>query len=216
MKNLLKLSVFFLSASFLLVACSVETQSSTKHAQKKNVTKSNTASKNTYKGHPKVVQSKKPSLSQTALFADTISSHNRIRSKHGLPPLKWSNQLASISQKWANQLGDGKSCKIYHHSGKIPFGENIYRSGAIVWSDGVRKINPVTIKNVVKAWTDEEKWYDYKNNRCQPGKQCGHYTQAVWKGTKEVGCAMKVCADKSQTWVCSYFPAGNIVGARPY
>lgn len=195
----------------LLVSCSVESPPPQK--QTKSISK---VVKPTIK-QPKVFARARPKMkSKKVLFADTLGSHNRLRSKKGLPPLKWSSQLASISQKWANTLGSGKSCKIYHHSGKVPFGENIYRSGATVWSDGAREINPVTITNVVKAWTDEERWYDYKNNRCQPGKQCGHYTQAVWKGTKEVGCAMKVCADKSQTWVCSYFPGGNIVGARPY
>ncbi|MCI5145928.1 MAG: SCP-like extracellular, partial [Candidatus Electrothrix sp. AR3] len=38
----------------------------------------------------------------------------------------------------------------------------------------------------------------------------------VWKETTEVGCAMSVCNDKSQIWVCSYHPAGNVVGKRPY
>ncbi len=159
---------------------------------------------------------KQRALSHKERFSGVLGAHNKVRAKHKLPPLKWSSQLAIISQNWANTLGKNNHCQMYHHKGTPPFGENLYRSSAIVWSDGVREINPVTIKNVVKAWTDEEKWYDYKRNRCQPGKQCGHYTQAVWKGTKEVGCAMKVCADKSQTWVCSYFPAGNFTGARPY
>ncbi|MEE9328025.1 MAG: CAP domain-containing protein [Cocleimonas sp.] len=157
----------------------------------------------------------RPPLSNKQRFEGMLNAHNRVRAKHRLKPLKWSNKLQHYSQQWANQLGRGSHCSIKHRS-QTPYGENLYRSGAVRWSDGRREVSPVTIRQVVKAWTDEERWYDYKRNRCQSGKKCGHYTQAVWRDTTEVGCAMKVCADKSQTWVCSYNPPGNYTGKRPY
>ena len=155
-------------------------------------------------------------LTYTKRFKGTLYAHNKIRAKHNVPPLIWSKKLEDYSMQWAKQLSQNNKCDMYHRSGTPPFGENLYRSTAIVWGDGKREINPVTIKEVVKAWTDEEKWYNYKTNSCQPGALCGHYTQAVWKSTTEVGCAMQVCGDKSQTWVCSYNPPGNYVGIRPY
>lgn len=166
------------------------------------------------KPKPKWVE--RPALSHKARFSAVLSSHNRVRAKHRLPPLKWSDKLAKYSKQWANQMAKGKHCQMYHRSGSPPFGENLYRSTAIIWTDGRREISPVNINNVVQVWANEERWYDYKRNRCQPGQQCGHYTQIVWKDTKEVGCAMNVCADKSQTWVCSYNPPGNYIGVRPY
>ena len=155
-------------------------------------------------------------LTHKERFTGMLHAHNKIRAKHNIAPLKWSKKLENYSMQWAKQLSRGNKCQMYHRSGSTPFGENLYRSTAIVWTDGKREINPVTIKDVVKAWTDEEKWYNYKTNSCQPGAQCGHYTQAVWKNTTEVGCAMQVCGDKSQTWVCSYNPPGNYIGLRPY
>lgn len=159
-------------------------------------------------------------LSKNAFIAETLSSHNKVRRKHGLSPLKWSDHLATYSQQWANELGKGNACTMRHRSGTPPYGENLYWSSPVVWTDGKREIkretNPVSIRDVVKVWADEEQWYNYQRNSCQPGQRCGHYTQIVWKNTTEVGCAMKICPDQSQTWVCSYNPPGNFMGMRPY
>jgi len=167
-----------------------------------------------------IVPKAKTNLNRQQLFAGELDSHNRVRAKHGLQPLKWSDKLAKYSQEWADHLGRGNSCQMYHRSGRPLYGENLYISSAVVWSDGKKEVarerNQVNIRNVVKVWTDEERWYNYEKNSCQPGKQCGHYTQVVWKETTEVGCAVNFCGDQSQNWVCSYNPPGNVVGRRPY
>ncbi len=168
---------------------------------------------------PFIPKAKTP-LTRQQLFSGVLDVHNRVRAKHKLKPLKWSDKLAEYSQQWADHLGKSQSCKMYHRSGSPPHGENLYISSAVIWSEGNKEVarerNRVTIKNVVKAWTDEEQWYNYRTNSCQPGQQCGHYTQIVWRETTEVGCAVKFCGDQSQNWVCSYNPAGNYVGKRPY
>ena len=158
----------------------------------------------------------KPVLSHKDLFSGILEAHNGVRLKHGLQALRWSDSLAAYSQEWANHLGSSGSCKMVHRSGTPPYGENLFWASPLSWTTGETAVQDVTIKDVVKAWTDEEKWYNYRSNSCEPGKQCGHYTQIVWQNTTKVGCAMKVCADKSQSWVCSYDPAGNYVGQRPY
>jgi len=170
---------------------------------------------------PKIVTPKElPPLTQKQLFADTLGAHNRVRAKHGLNPLKWSAKLTQYSQEWADRLGSGNSCKMYHRPGLPPYGENLYISTAERWfmdnQEVSRKRNRVTVSNVVKAWADEEQWYNYQSNNCQRGKRCGHYTQIVWRNTTEVGCAVKYCGDESQVWVCSYNPPGNFKGVRPY
>ena len=204
------MSAFLVSSCLLLVACSVEQQQSPTQSEIFTEQDEN-QEQDEIREKPK-----KPTLSRAQLFSGVLDSHNRVRAKHRLKPLKWSDKLTRYSQEWANQLGSGSRCTMRHRSGQPPYGENLYWSSAIVWSNGKRETNRVTIKDVVKAWTDEERWYNYQRNSCQPGQKCGHYTQVVWKNTTEVGCAVKVCNDKSQTWVCSYNPPGNFTGVRPY
>ena len=151
---------------------------------------------------------KKTNLDQSAI----TTVHNNWRSKVGAPKLKWSEELANTAQSWANTLKNN-NCGFYHsHNG---YGENLYKASPTLWSDGRREIQTKTPKDVTDSWGNEVKHYDYNKNRCSGGV-CGHYTQVVWKETKKVGCAMSICNDNSQIWVCSYYPAGNVEGKKPY
>ncbi|MGB1311972.1 MAG: CAP domain-containing protein, partial [Leucothrix sp.] len=126
-----------------------------------------------------------------------IQAHNSVRSKHGLEPLVWSTSLTRYAIEWANHLASTNNCNMEHRPNGGTFkqlhGENLYWAGATAWPDGRREVQDISIKDAVKAWADEEQDYNYANNSCKPGKQCGHYTQVVWKATKEVGCAYKIC-----------------------
>lgn len=81
----------------------------------------------------------------------------------------------------------------------------------------------VTPYDAVASWAAESKFYNYAKNTCATGKVCGHYTQVVWRDTRQVGCGSAVCGKVGNTnltnatlMVCNYAPAGNYVGERPY
>lgn len=143
--------------------------------------------------------------------AAMVAEHNRWRAQVGSPPLRWSDKLAGIAQDWADHL-TSNGCAMYHSNNG--YGENIYQASALMWSDGRRDFQHKTPKDVTDSWGSEIKYYNYADNSCSG--VCGHYTQLVWKDTKEMGCAMSVCGDNSQIWVCSYYPPGNFVGQKPY
>lgn len=42
-------------------------------------------------------------------------------------------------------------------------------------------------KDAIKTWYDEIKIYNYSQTSFS--KQCGHFTQVIWKETREVACA---------------------------
>ena len=65
-------------------------------------------------------------------------------------------------------------------------------------------------KGCVDEWYKGEKDYDYLNP-LQDGSN-GHFTQLVWKDTKQLGCGIK-CDSKDWCFVtCNYYPAGNYYG----
>jgi hypothetical protein len=66
--------------------------------------------------------------------------------------------------------------------------------------------------SVVDAWYSEVVNYNYTLGPV-PGKVTGHFTQVVWKGTTDIGCASKYCSNLGGTmYVCDYSPPGNYGG----
>ncbi|PAV21161.1 PR-1 [Pyrrhoderma noxium] len=122
-----------------------------------------------------------------------LDSHNSVRAKHGAKPLTWSDNLASVAQNWANRC-------VFKHSGS-KYGENLAAGSG-----------DFSIPAAIKLWADEASSYDPKH------PQYSHFTQVVWKSTKQVGCARATCNNLFQGWgpaqfyVCNYDPAGNVIG----
>lgn len=138
-------------------------------------------------------------LTANDLAEEMLNAHNDIRSRIDLPPLQWSEELATYSQKWANSLMTNN--RIAHNSNS-PYGENIIATGL-----------GATPTSVVNEWASESQSYTYITNTCDG--ECGHYTQLVWRSTREVGCAMAQ-NNQREIWVCSYDPPGNYRGEWPY
>ena len=59
-------------------------------------------------------------------------------------------------------------------------------------------------------WYDEIKDYDFNKASFIPGT--GHFTQVVWKNSREVGFGVAQASDGSFYAVANYFPAGNWSG----
>jgi uncharacterized protein YkwD len=129
-----------------------------------------------------------------------LSAHNAVRSRVALPPLAWSDKLAAVAQDWADTL---MARRTFSHRPNSPYGENLFEVRGASASPG----------DVVQAWASEAGDYDYPANRCRG--TCGHYTQIVWRNTREVGCAV-ARSQRQEIWVCNYDPPGNYVGQRPY
>lgn len=135
------------------------------------------------------------SLSDNA--SKLLSAHNNKRALHkDTPSLTWSTELETYAQNYADQYDC--SGTLVHSGG--PYGENL----ALGYG----------IEGAVDAWYSEIKYYNYNN----PGfsEDTGHFTQLVWKSSTEVGCGVKSCGGVWGDYVvCSYNPAGNVIGEFP-
>ena len=135
-----------------------------------------------------------------SLAHEMVALHNDIRARVRVPPLIWSDRLAARAQDWADNLLDHGQ---FFHRPKSPYGENLFEITGVEASPA----------QVIDAWASESRDYDYRSNRCRG--VCGHYTQLVWRDTREVGCAV-ARRGSHEVWVCNYDPPGNYIGEHPW
>lgn len=138
---------------------------------------------------------------------ELLRLHNMYRSNVTPPAadinfMEWDEYLAKAAQDWANGCRFMHAFPPYVEPGSM--GQNLYMGH-----------DPTGVRAML-LWNEEYHDYDLKTLYCEPGKQCGHYTQLVWGDSKLVGCGMKRCAIKRFFVVCHYSPPGNIVGYAPY
>ena len=159
---------------------------------------------------PPAVPTELPPAQPTTWQAEMLSEHNAWRAVVGVPPLTWSPEFESQAKKWAEELA--VECELGHSGGNE--GENLNKSGPLAWSDGRTEKWVFTPQQIVADWGGESDHYNYQDNTCIG--VCGHYTQVIWRATKEVGCAVAECTNKAEITVCKYSPTGNHNGLWPY
>lgn len=133
---------------------------------------------------------------------ESLKRHNHYRAKHGVPPLKHSEQLCKYAQEWADTLAKRDK---FEHRPNNKFGENIY----MAWSSDPSK--QVSGAEAVDSWYSEIKDYTFG---VEPRTLAsGHFTQVIWKGSSELGTARARSATGKILVVSNYSPAGNMVGS---
>ncbi|KAJ0181412.1 hypothetical protein K1T71_003497 [Dendrolimus kikuchii] len=140
--------------------------------------------------------------SKTSEFEnEALEIHNEYRREHGVPPLVLNKDITKISQKWAEELAK-KDAMAY--SLNQNYGESVYCG----WSaDSNTKIRA---KDCVEKWYSEINEYSF-------GKEpeilnCGHFTQIVWKTTREIGVGSAKSKSGKLYVVANYYPPGNYSG----
>jgi len=148
--------------------------------------------------------------SPTDGFAQQVlDEHNRERDRAGVPRLAWSDRLARDAQGWAQRLAYEGWLRHASHRENGGAGENLWMGSAGYYAPA----------EMVAAFTGERRHYRHGTfpdvSRTGNWQDVGHYTQVIWRGTREVGCAVARGA-RDDFLVCRYWPAGNWMGQRPF
>jgi pathogenesis-related protein 1 len=138
----------------------------------------------------------------SASIQELLRAHNEVRRQRGIAPLRWSPRLAVTAQEWAEHLA--RIGELVHDRSRM-VGQNLFASYGAARRPSF----------VVGKWAEESKDYDERHFRCARGAVCGHFTQLIWRETKEVGCGV-AHGGNGEFWVCYYTPPGNFIGEKPY
>ena len=129
---------------------------------------------------------------------NALDAHNKYRKKHHVGNLVLSKDLCNIAQKYAETLARTGN---FAHSGDSyngnPMGENLFACYGM----------KITGKTMTDDWYNEIN--DYNFNRPGFTSGTGHFTQVVWKGSKQVGFGYAQARDGYYYGVANYYPAGN-------
>ena len=132
-----------------------------------------------------------------------LVNHNYHRKRHQVGDLTRNSELEVIAQTYSEKLA---STDTFAHSGNTyngnPLGENLYKK----W--GSYQVS-VTGTEASNSWYEEVKDYDFNNPGFKSGT--GHFTQLVWKNSKQLGCGAS-CQNNACVVTCNYYPAGNYLG----
>lgn len=144
---------------------------------------------------------------ETSREAIWLQAHNTERAQFGAPALEWNNELANEAQGWADQLareGRMRHAPINARKGR---GENLWMGTRGHFAPHQMIDSFLSEKQYFRAGTFPQV------SRTGNWADVGHYTQIVWRDTREVGCAIS----QGRHWdvlVCRYWPAGNVIGTR--
>ena len=132
-----------------------------------------------------------------SLTQDILDIHNEIRATHHSPNLKQNKELDALAKKYAKEIAEDN---VYGNFYKDFFlGENIYICSDLSFNE----------KKMCNDWYSEKDNYDEQLNQYQ--KKTCHFTQMIWKETKELGYGMY-----KKNGVCYvvvfYYPPGNTFG----
>ncbi|CAF3243079.1 unnamed protein product [Rotaria socialis] len=132
---------------------------------------------------------------------EALMAHNSFRLQHGAVPLQQNEYLNKVATDWARELV--KKNQLQHS----PDPWRRYK-GSVLGENLAFYIGPLlTGERLTKIWYREFDQHDF-NVDLQENSL--HFSQLVWKGTREVGFGRCRTPDKKQWYgVAVYFPPGN-------
>lgn len=130
---------------------------------------------------------------------DCLKAHNEVRARHGVPSLKLSKKLCKHAEEWARILA---SRGILLHRNNSSYGENIFCS----WSSNANN-NHVSGREPVDNWYNEISQHVFHKEPTT--LKTGHFTQVVWRESRELGVGMAKNRNGEVFVVANYDPVSS-------
>ena len=140
------------------------------------------------------------------IYSHLLRRHNDTRKLYKSEYLELNNDLTIIAQKYADNYELLKQSNFLNENFKYhPLGINY----EIFNGD----INDLT--DICEKWINEKEYYikGKNKNNINDIKYCSktkHFTQIIWKQTKEIGIGFSKLNNNNSIFIIIYFPAGNI------
>ena len=130
------------------------------------------------------------------IYKNILNMHNNIRKKYGYKNLDLKNDLSLLAQKTADNFDilEESNFQIENYNNK-PLGINYEKFNG----------DNSKIKDICEKWIKEGNKKQIKNF-----SKIKHFTQIIWKNTKEIGIGYSELNNKEKILVILYYPAGNI------
>ncbi|XP_071539963.1 uncharacterized protein [Panulirus ornatus] len=129
---------------------------------------------------------------------------NDYRVKHGVAKLKLNKEMNKFAKEWAKKLAADDKMS---HRPDSKYGENIF-----CLSSNTRNFK-VNAEEVVGKWYSEMKEHKFGEEPKGTLLKTGHFTQMVWKDTKQMGVGKARSAAGTKVFVVANFdPQGNWIG----
>lgn len=110
---------------------------------------------------------------------ECLKAHNEYRTKHGVPALKLNKKLCRYAEEWAKVLA---ARGMMVHRNNSEYGENIFG----LWSSN--STGAIDGREPVDNWYCEVDKHIF--GREPLTLKTGHFTQVVWKDSKELGVGL--------------------------
>lgn len=140
-----------------------------------------------------------------AFTAQLLALHNDERRRAGVAPLGWDPLLASGAAAYAAELSRVGRLRHSPQASRPGQGENLWMG----------TLGAYSVERMVGGWLGERSLFrpGIFPNVSSNGNWAavGHYTQIIWRGTTNVGCALGR-SGRDDYLVCRYAPAGNVIG----
>ena len=145
-----------------------------------------------------------------SVYEELLKQHNKIRKEFKSQNLSLNDDLKILAQNFADNFDILKDSNLLDNNYKgQPLGIN-YK----VFNGDIKEIN-----KICEEWIKEKEYYnEIKNkgeNKAKDYKKyfskTKHFTQIIWKKTREVGFGYSQLNNNEKIFVAFYFPAGNIL-----